>query len=175
MSKVKLQLIIVMICTVMMGTFSVVNAAESKTEGQVMLIAAPGGLVYAAGVEFGGSSNMSFAVRAGGFSYEYTDSSYYEEGSGTIAGVTGRFYSMKAMEGMFFGAGVDLVSGKTYWRDYPLYGNSTYSGISPHAVVGYKIRSGNMSFEPNFYAAVIPGGKQVSAVVGIGLTVGMRF
>lgn len=175
MKKITRQVSYVMLCAAMMGAISTASAAESLTEGQLTLIAAPGGLVYAAGAEFGVSgSNTSFAVRAGGFSYEYKDSGYYEEGSGTIVGVTGRFYSTKLMEGMFFGAGVDLISGKTYWIDYPLYGRTTYSGISPHAVVGYKIRSGPLSLEPNFYVAMIPGNK-VSAVVGLGLTVGVRF
>lgn len=174
MLKMIRRLVCVMLGAMALMSWSVASAAGNTTEGQVMLIAAPGGLVYAAGAEFGGSGNSSFAVRAGGFSYSYTDGSYWEDGSGFIAGVTGRFYSTRSMEGMFFGAGLDFISGETTWGGWGFNGSTTYAGVSPHAIVGYKIRNGDFSFEPNLYAAMIPG-EEVSAVVGIGLTIGKRF
>ena len=150
------------------------SAASAATEGQLMFIAAPSGQLYAAGAEFGGSSNTSFAVRAGGYSYSYKDGSYWEDGSGTLFGFTGRFYASKPMEGMFFGAGVNFVSGETKWGGWGYNGYTTYSGVSPHAMLGYKIRNGALSIEPDLFATLIPG-EQVSVVVGAGLTIGVRF
>ena len=172
MSKTIRVLVGALLCTGALAPFTVARAA---TEGQLAVVVAPyGGVLYTAGVEFGGTGNSSFSVRAGGFSYSYKDGSYWEDGSGTVFGVTGRFYSTKSMEGMFFGAGLDLVSGETTWGGWGYNGYTTYSGVAPHAVVGYKIRNGAMSIEPNLYAEVIQG-EQVSTVVGIGVTLGARF
>lgn len=179
--KTKMQLVTInhryifaILCAAALGLWSGSSTAESGKEIQLMLIAAPGGSVYAVGAEFGGGGNSSIAVRAGGFSYSYKDGDYYEDGSGSIFGATGRFYSRQSMEGMFFGAGIDVISGGSDWGGYGYYGYTAFSGISPHAMVGYKIRSGTMSFEPSLYAASIPG-KEVSAVVGLGLNIGARF
>lgn len=179
MEKMIRGLIFAGITLALMGPLSASRAAENMAEGQVMLIAAPGGLVYAAGAEFGGSGNTSFAVRAGGFSYSYKGSgSYWEDGSGTIVGAVGRFYSTQSMEGMFFGLGVDFISGVSSWGDYWSarwhYGDTSFGGIAPNAVVGYKIRNGSMSFEPSLNVEMI-GAKSVSVVAGIGLSIGVRF
>jgi len=168
MTKLFQRLGYLMLCASVFAPWSVANA---ETEGQLMVVVGPySGVIYAVGAEFEGADKTSFSVRAGGFSYSYTDGSYWEDGSGSILGVTGKFYSQQSMEGMYFGAGLDYISGESLFSG----GNVIYSGIAPHAMIGTKIRSGSMSFEPNLYIEMIPG-EQVSTVVGLGLTVGVPF
>jgi len=162
-----------MVCAAVMGSWSAVSAAE--TDGQLMLLAAPGGTMYAAGAEFGGSGNSSFTVRAGGFSYSYKSGDYWEDGSGSVAGIGGRYYTQKSMEGLFFGVGLDLVSGSASWGGWGYSGSGTFGGIAPNAVIGYKIRSnGGMSFEPSINAELI-GGHDIGVIAGIGLVIGKQF
>ena len=154
------------------------SASFAETEAQLIYISAPGGSIYGVGAEFGGSSNMSFIARAGGFSYSITDGSYWEDGSGSFVGVSGRFYATSPMEGMFFGAGVDLLSGDwnsgEYWSAAWHYDNGPISAVAPSAIVGYKIRAGSVSIEPSV-SVVMVGNGTTTVAAGLGLIVGARF
>ncbi|GEM_PF-4982385 len=168
MSKYIHRLGYIMICASVFAPWSIANAA---TEGQLLLVAGPhSSVLYAAGAEFEGSDKTSFSARVGGFSYSYTDGSYWEDGNGTILGVTGKFYAQQSMEGMFFGAGIDYIDGEATFAG----GYTSYSGVAPHAMIGYKIRNGDLSFEPNLYVEMIQG-EDVSTLVGLGVTVGVPF
>lgn len=150
-------------------------AADNK-EFQVTLLAAPGGVLYAAGAEFSSGPKSSISARIGGFGYEYDDGSYYEEGSGTILGATARFYTERLMEGMYFGIGVDYVDGATDWRDWPTYGTTYYAGLAPHVMIGYKIKQGSgVSVEPALMASFLPGEVEAGVILGIGVSVGFKF
>lgn len=152
--------------------------ASAETEGQLVVIAAPSGSIYGVGAEFGGTGSSSFVARAGGFSYSIKDGSYWEDGSGSFIGISGRFYATKPMEGMFFGAGIDLLSGNwnsgDYWSASWHYDNGTISGVAPNAIVGYKVRNGDWSIEPSL-SIVMLGSAKTTVAAGIGLVVGKRF
>lgn len=167
-------------CMIAAGALLVGLAWQAQAAGgkefQATLLAAPGGVLYAAGVEFPSSPTSSVSARIGGFGYEYEDGAYYEEGSGFIMGATARFYSGRAMEGMYFGIGADFVSGTTDWWDWPSYGSTSYSGIAPHIMIGNKIVQGSgVSIEPTLMVAFLPGAVEAGVILGFGVSVGFKF
>lgn len=163
---------ITMASAAIMGLCSTPGLAS--TEGQLTLIGAPGGTMYAVGAEFGGSGKTGFQIRAGGFNYSYKSGDYWEDGSGSIIGAIGRYYSSGAMQGFYVGAGVDLVSGSSSWGGFGYSGSGSFGGIAPSATLGYKLLSGKFAIEPNLTAELI-GGHDVGVIVGAGITLGTRF
>lgn len=151
--------------------------AAGPIEGQATVLVGPSkGRLWALGIEMPLSGGKAWTARGGGLSYEYTDGSYWEDGSGSVLGVGFRFYGGGESKGMYLGVTLDYVTVDVDWP-----GGYTYiSGVVPGLAAGYKMVLGNgFTVEPNLYvgALSVAGGDnlETSVIGGIGITLGKRF
>ena len=154
--------------------------AADSMEIQAGVLAAPDGSLWTVGLEMPLSGGKSWTVRGGGFSYEYEDGDYWEDGSGSVLGVGFRFYGGSESKGMYLGVNLDYVSASVDWGGYGYYGYTEISGLVPGISAGYKFVFGNgFTVEPNLYvgALSVAGTEdlETTVIAGIGVAIGKRF
>lgn len=173
MLKKKYQGVFYGLC--MMLLWAGISWGETPREAQFTLLANPVGVLYSVGAEFGYGEKGSFVGRLAGFSWDYDEDGYSEEGSGTLVGLAGRYYTTDLMKGMYFGAGIDFVSASCDWYDYPLYGTTEVSGVAPNVTLGYKALYDNVVLEPNIFFSFLPGDIEADMIIGLGVALGYRL
>ena len=102
---------------------------------------------------------------------DYEEDGYSSEGDGTFFGLFGRSYPKGTSDEIFMGAGIAMVNGSVYWRDYPLTGTSSISGIVPMFELGFRNVSKDIQVEPAITLILMP---EVGTLIGVGLNLGFR-
>lgn len=163
------------------GTQRVFVAKEApwSAEVQANILVNPVGVMYGVSGEFGLKSQMSLEAGLGGYSYDLWDGDYHEWGGGTTLTAIGRFYSGAGMEGLYWGAGLAIVSGWFGFDGWATQGDGTVTGVAPVLSAGYKksFPGTTLAIEPKAVIAYLVGDNDsdMDLLAGVGVGVGLRF